>query len=68
MSTLQNRLVLCVDEFRNLIKEYHLKTESEQKAIRHHLYTTSGKFGKEIKPLFESFKQIEDELVNKGKA
>lgn len=66
--SLESRFVALINNFRDLAKEYHLKSEPEQKAIRHHIYVNTGGFGKELVPVLPKLKEIEDKLIHEGKA
>lgn len=66
--TLQTRMVIAVNELRELAKEYHLKDENEQKRIRHQIYTSTGGFGKLVTAILPQFKDVEDKLINQNKA
>lgn len=68
MDALDQRLINIINSLRELSKEYALKPEEEQKKIRNKIYINTGKFGKEVVPLFASFKTIEDDLITKGQA
>lgn len=52
-------MVQNLEELRVLLKEYHLLSSDEQTAVRHALYAKHGKFGKQLKEIFEPFKQLE---------
>lgn len=68
-TTLANRMVVAIDNLRLLMKEYELQTPEVQKSVRHHLYQKTGKFGRDaVVPMIGKFKEIEDELINKGRA
>lgn len=55
--------VLNVEQLRLLTKEYFLLSETDQKEVRHQLYSKHGVFGKKIVPLLAEFNKLEKELL-----
>ncbi len=53
-----------MDQLRLLLKEYHLSSEDEKKAVRHHMYQKHGGIGKlVVKSCFDEVKKLEDQYL-----
>jgi hypothetical protein len=60
--SLSARFVMNVEAFRLLTKEYYLLSETDQKEVRHQLYSKHGAFGKKIVALLPEFHKMEQEF------
>lgn len=63
---LEDRLPAAIEGLRELLREYQLLPEDQQKSVRHALYEKQGKFGKAVTTLVvPEFKKLEQEYVLK---